>query len=244
MKSVKSIMIPCLLFFLSSCATVDTNIVKYQIFNPAYSWMHEPPIGKPVKADIEQTMTVQFLAAIFDGFISNENYEIKISHDTPLFPKTIAPEDEYIIWGRIPNGDFIIRNKAFARAAMDNQHLSKLELALIARKNGEVYGYAHFSEEALYVEKLDQIIKLEPQKVSVPGDLRQELIYHGITKAEIKLQHLEYIVDMAKPASHQDLTYNLAASKTIEFKGMLMDIIEATEDAISFVVRQYKTNQY
>lgn len=244
MNIAKSIMILCLLFFLSSCARVDTNIVKYKNFNPTYLWMHEPSIGKPVKADIEQTMTVQYLAAVFDGFISNDNYEIKTAHDTPLFPKIISPEDEYIIWGNLPNGDLIIRNKSFARAVMYDKQLSNLELALIARKNGEVYGYAPFSNEAIAVEKLDHIIKLEPQKVSIQGDMRQELVYQGKTKDAIKIKYLEYAVDMAKPASAQDLTYNLTESNTIEFKGMLMNIIEATEDDILFVVTRYMTNQH
>jgi hypothetical protein len=236
MKKVKWIMIPCFLVFLSSCAA---PIVKYQTFNPAYSWMQEPAIGKPVKAGVGQIMAVESLVAVFDGFISRERYEIDIPDDVNLFPQNISPEDEYIIWGCLPNGDVIIRNMAFARAAMYVQGPSKLELALIARENGEVYGYAPFAPDQLTIKKMDRAIKLVPQKISVAGSFRQDLVYQGKSRDVIKLGSLEYLGDMAEPVSQQDLAYNLAVSKTIECQGMVMNVLEATESAITFVVSRY-----
>ncbi|MBN1664922.1 MAG: hypothetical protein JW943_15085 [Deltaproteobacteria bacterium] len=238
MKNVKWIIIPCFLIFLSSCTA---PIVKYQTANPAYTWMQEPPAGSPAKAEVGQAVTIEALAAVFDGFVSRGRYEIHIHDDVALFPKTISPEDEYIIWGSLPNGDVVVRNMAFARVVRSDRESGKLELALIARKNGEVYGYAPFTPDAIKVEKFDRTIKLEPQKISVPVDYRQETVYQGKKKGKdvIKLSSLDYIDDMAAPVSEQEMIYDLAVSRTISCKGAVLEIIEAADNALTFVVKRY-----
>jgi len=232
-------MIPCLFIILSACAAVDTNSVKYQTFKPTYAWMQDPPVGKPVTAKVGQPMAVESLAAVFDGFVSKGRYEIHIPDDVTLFPKHISPEDEYIIWGELPGGDVVARNMAFARAIRSDRESGKLELVLIARRNGDIYGYASFAHAELIIGKMNPAIKLHPQRVAVPVDFRQDLIYRGKSGDIMHVDCLEYLGDMATPVSKQAMTYNLAASKTISFKGVLMDIVEATENAVTFVVKRY-----
>jgi hypothetical protein len=55
----------------------------------------------------------------------------------------------------------------------------------------------------------------------------------------VTLACLEYLDDMAKPSARQTLTYNLAASKTINCKGALIDVLDADKDQISFIVARY-----
>jgi hypothetical protein len=239
MKTAKWVMIFCILLILSACAAVDTNSVKYQTFNPGYAWMQDPPVGKPVAAKVGQPLAVEALAAVFDGFISRGTYEIHIADDVTLFPKHIAPDDEFIIWGELPSGDVVVRNMAFARAVRSDLEKGKLELVLIARKSGEVHGYASFAHAELMIGKMTPPIKLHPQRVSVPVDFRQDLIYRGKSGDILRLDCLEYMGDMATPASKKELIYNLAASKAIAANGVFMDVIEATEEAATVVVKRY-----
>lgn len=80
--------------------------------------------------------------------------------------------------------------------------------------------------------------KINFQKISVwaPGSKRKEILYNGKSKDTIKLAYREYIDDVARPAFYQDLNFDLAESKLIGFKGIQIEIIEATNSTIMFKV--------
>src|SRR6185437_11019546 len=64
-----------------------------------------------------------------------------------------------------------------------------------------------------------------------------ELLYSGVASGAVRLTYREYASgDMARPASFQDLTYNLA-DKSIRFKDVLIDIENADNQAIRFRVK-------
>lgn len=69
------------------------------------------------------------------------------------------------------------------------------------------------------------------------GSLKQELVYTGKSKDTIKLQYREYKDNFARPAFFQDLSYDLSESKEIGFRGMMIEIIEATNSKIKFIVK-------
>lgn len=228
-----------LISFLSSCAFFDTHTAKYQSASPDYSWVQDPPAGRTMEAETGQIMSVESLAAVFDGFISQRNYEIDIPGDAVLFPKRIAADDEFVVWGHLPNGDLLLRNMAFARAYMNDRQPSKLELTLIARGSGEVYGYAPFSPFEAAVRKFDAGIKLLPQKVSVGVDYRLEAIYQGTKRDVLTLECLEFLGNTGEPSSRQLVSFHLPASKTVGCKGMLIDILNAKDNAVTFVLKRY-----
>jgi hypothetical protein len=67
---------------------------------------------------------------------------------------------------------------------------------------------------------------------------KQELIYVGKSKDTIRLSYREYINDMARPAFHQDLTYDLAESREIAFRDLRIEVLEATNSTIKFFVKK------
>ncbi len=64
-----------------------------------------------------------------------------------------------------------------------------------------------------------------------------ELLYSGVAAGALRLTYREYSPnDLSRPASFQDLTYNLA-DKSIRFKNMQLDIESADNQAIRFRVK-------
>jgi hypothetical protein len=64
-----------------------------------------------------------------------------------------------------------------------------------------------------------------------------ELLYSGVAAGAVRLTYREYAAsDLTRPASFQDLTYNLA-DKSVRFKNMQLDIESADNQTIRFRVQ-------
>jgi hypothetical protein len=79
-------------------------------------------------------------------------------------------------------------------------------------------------------------------KVVQEGSLKQELIYNGKSKDTLKIAYREFKNDFTRPAFYQDLSYDMSESKEIGFRGMVIDILEATNSYVRFIVKKPMTN--
>lgn len=70
----------------------------------------------------------------------------------------------------------------------------------------------------------------------------QEFIYNGKVNNAIKFTYREYINDYARPAFTQDLQYDLNESKIIGFRGLRIEIIEASNSKIKYKALSSFTN--
>lgn len=71
------------------------------------------------------------------------------------------------------------------------------------------------------------------------GSFKEELLYSGRDGDNIKLSYREYSNDFARPAFYQEPTYNLNEGKTITFRNMKIEIIEANNETIKYVILKY-----
>lgn len=76
-----------------------------------------------------------------------------------------------------------------------------------------------------------------PTDVILKGSIKQELIYNGKSRDTIRMSYLEYVDDMARPSFFQELTYDLSESRLIAFRDIRMEVLEATNIGIRFVVK-------
>lgn len=74
------------------------------------------------------------------------------------------------------------------------------------------------------------------QGVSQDGSFEAELVYSGTADNTLRLMYREYMDGLARPAFTQELTYNLAESKTITFKSLTLEILEAGNSKVRFRV--------
>jgi hypothetical protein len=68
---------------------------------------------------------------------------------------------------------------------------------------------------------------------------KQEFIYNGRVGDALKFIYREYLNDYARPAFTQDLQYDLSENKTIGFRGMRIEIINASNTKIEYKVLNY-----
>jgi hypothetical protein len=79
-----------------------------------------------------------------------------------------------------------------------------------------------------------------------PGAVRWQLVYRGRSGGKVALEYIEYrgyVDDNARPAFQQTTTHDLAATKTLSFRGTEIRVERATDRDISYrVVRDEMAN--
>ena len=78
----------------------------------------------------------------------------------------------------------------------------------------------------------------EKQKISVANDnsFQQTLIYSGKVGNKINIGYREFSSSVARPAFNNDVEYDLNESKTIGYKGALLEVIDANNQSIKYKV--------
>ncbi len=147
---------------------------------------------------------------------------------------------EWAIIGVLESGDYLCRNGSYQEPFFNGTR-TKGNTALVVNVKGEAYGFAGYSGSQVYVSKwkvppASPILRKE-DKVYLTGSFRQELIYNGKSSSTIKMSYREFKDDFARPAFTQELSYDLAESKTVGFRGMNIEIIEATNSHIKYILK-------
>ena len=111
-------------------------------------------------------------------------------------------------------------------------------------------GIAFDKEKNVYVPYIDSfngfLTKDQKGKLKVENAIytnsncqdcfKKVFIYNGKAGNIIKFTYREFINDMARPAFTQELQYDLSEGKTIGFKGMRIDILNASNIEIEYTV--------
>jgi hypothetical protein len=71
---------------------------------------------------------------------------------------------------------------------------------------------------------------------------KQEFIYNGKVGNGIKFIYREFINDYARPAFTQDLQYDLSEDKTIGFRGLRLEVINASNTTIKYKILNHFAN--
>ena len=82
------------------------------------------------------------------------------------------------------------------------------------------------------------------KKVSLTSQdtFQQILIYNGKVGSKINISYREFNNDIARPAFSNNAEYDLSSSKTIRYKGAVIQVIEATNQYIKYkVLRNFNT---
>ncbi|SDR90808.1 hypothetical protein SAMN04515667_0963 [Formosa sp. Hel1_31_208] len=89
----------------------------------------------------------------------------------------------------------------------------------------------------------EKIVYIQTKELAKEKDnFKQEFIYNGRVRDALKFIYREYKNDYARPAFIQDLQYDLSESKIIGFRGMRVEIINATNTEIEYKVLNYFEN--
>lgn len=82
----------------------------------------------------------------------------------------------------------------------------------------------------------DHEAKLSKTGVAADNSFQQTLIYSGRVGNKINIGYREFSSNTARPAFNNDVEYDLSESKTIGYKGALLEVIKATNQDITYKV--------
>lgn len=98
-----------------------------------------------------------------------------------------------------------------------------------------------FSEFGINFVEPDEEIEYIKKRATLKEKefFKQEFIYNGRVGNALKFIYREYINDYARPAFTQDLQYDLSESEIIGFRGLRIQIINASNTEIEYKVLNY-----
>jgi hypothetical protein len=139
------------------------------------------------------------------------------------------------------NGDFVCSPDAM-NTLPNKSGFVPYPMCLLITPEGNLKGYSFCHLPGSGFEIAEPVgIKFEKTTVYTVGSMKKEITYSGKSGNVIKLMYREYADDMARSALYQDLSYDLLESRLIVFKGLQVEIIEATNSGIRFKVVKRST---
>lgn len=205
---------------LVGCATPKYN---YQAIPQNIS---KPPVGSENKAFVGDKLLVQgtflerealYTAKEFkhSGYTLSEGYYLKTGEDKKgqYFKAT----------NMLPNGGNVQKsfiNDPFQAVMLDKES----KICIITVLN--VRSCSKDKHEA----------KVTTLGVAEDNSFQQTLIYSGKIGNKINISYREFSSNLARPAFNNDVEYDLSESKTIGYKGSLLEVIKATNQDITYKV--------
>ncbi len=223
------------LFFLSGCAAAMTSFETMLPVSevPEHRKTTSFQIGQVQETTLGEPMVVEEDLFFYNGLVAIEDYQIPPQGMVyyPVLKKGTMLKAR----GALKNGDKIYQPIDGESPSIRGGEKVKWEYCIVVNANNEAYGVTACT--LVYVQKWPAPSRfLSPGEVYDRGTMKHELIYNGKSQDTIRLHYREFNEDMARPAFYQDLTYDLSESKSIAFKKMKIEVIEATNSHIKFIV--------
>ena len=139
----------------------------------------------------------------------------------------LKPGQMWIAMYQTQNG-FILVNPEYSPA-----------IGINIKSNGAVKnGWINISNSTVMMQSTwgKELLFKKTKSVSDKVGFAVELIYSGMIYNTVRIAYREFVDDMARPAFSQELTYNLDKSRSIVFRTIELEIIEATNSYLSFKI--------
>lgn len=213
------------IIFISGCAAV--SMVSNPVERASFTSFQ---IGEVQEAAVGNPMIVEEDVSFYEGIIATEDFQPPAQMGSPPYP-IIPAGAGFKAYGKLTSGATLYRepNKIISQKGSWNYCLAVNEL-------NQVYGDA----ECVLGFVRDWNLSGTPFKsgrIYQKGSFKAEIVYNGKSQDTIRLSYREYHDDFARPAFYQDLSYDLSESRTIGFRNMKIEVLEATNSDIRFIVR-------
>ena len=195
--------------------------------NPGLKQIDNFNIGVVQQKAVGEPMLIKESLIFYPGFVLRTDFQppSNLIVSSKLIPKGAKWECKW----ELENGDLLCHNPVYT-------YPYSAIIYLVVNKSWILSGYWNGGSVTYFDKPKNDIIeKMDmPQKDS----FLQELIYNGRSKDAIKVSYREFKDDFARPAFQQDLSYDLSDSKEIGFRGAIIEVVEATNTYIKFVVKK------
>jgi len=224
--SLLFIMAGCVSPIMKPVASVSEQISSFRIGE-----QQETLLGDPMIYKIDAHVGI--------GYIAVKDFQPPAESSGTFSIPLIKKGSEWTVIGMLEDGTSICQNDSFPNpvAADGTQVVWKYCLAVAG--NSIPYGYtACLSDKAnvrVWPQPYNFLKRVE--KIYQRGAFKKELIYNGKNGNALRLTYREYTDDFTRPSFFQDLSYDMSEGKTIGFKGMTIEVHEATNTLIRFTVK-------
>lgn len=205
---------------LFGCATPKYN------YTPEITKISKPPVGIEATALVGDQMLVQGKFIEQDALKISERLKVSFAYtlEPGYFVKT--GEDENAQYFAALNN--VINGGMISKSALADPYK-----AVMLDKNKQVCVITVFNAKSCSDPVIPVIEKIG---VATANSFQQTLIYSGRVGNKINIGYREFPSSLARPAFNNDVEYDLNESKTIGYKGALLEILEATNQLIKYKV--------
>ncbi len=208
-------------FLLLSCGTSFNSI------NPNLTESTKPELNTNYKIEVGESLIER---------------ELGLSYDAIILKEDVIPESYYVN-KRFKSGEKLIKvgetvdYYLYKEVKFLNQSYNNFGVAL-KKGNKENMMFSNSDRNKYKLLKVKSEINFESEKYKISNDdyFKQEFIYNGKVGSGIKFIYREYINNTARPAFQQDLQYDLNESNIIGFKGLRIEIVNASNTNIEYKI--------
>jgi len=215
---------------LISCGGIKRNIVKPETYTTI-----TPKLNEITNADIGNTLIYRENGHKYDAI------EItKASNFTLNGVDKVIEEGEIFINQFNTNGYSFYGNSSDLEFGIAIPRSGKNPL-IYTNSDGDGIYTTGINYDGLNLIRPNELIEYFQTEVKDKKSdyFKQELIYNGRVGVALKFIYREFLNDYARPAFTQDSQYDLSESKIIGFRGMRIEIINATNTEIEYKVLNY-----
>lgn len=206
--------------FLNGCASTMYN------YTPSVTNISKPPLWMESKAYIGDQLLTQGVIVEHDALYIKNNSKISMVYTigAGLYPK--IGEDKTIEYFKIDGGQgygSVARSGLSDPISSIGAYKNHKELCVVT-----IYSYLSCNNKFDY----------EIRKISTSTDksFQQTLIYNGKVGNKINIAYREFSNDMARPAYSNSVEYDLSESNIIAYKSARIEVVEANNQYIKYVV--------
>lgn len=216
-------------FALPGCANMQPVLIKAIKKNSA-SFV----IGQVQETNTGEPMVVEENLVFYKAPVAITDYRppSQLGTNYPWIKKRMT----FTPYGKLDNGDILYANPDLRPTLPNGDHV-KWDYCIAVNEAGEAYGDAAcvFGIVRTWEDKPEGVVEMKV--VHREGSVKRELVYNGKSNNTIKVAYREYRYNFAAPDFYQDLTYDLAESNTIRFKNMVIEVLNAGNSTIKFIVK-------
>ena len=222
---IRQIVFLSVALFLVGCAAPKFN------YKPVGMDISEPPLNEAVQRSVGEEMLKQGKYALLD--VLNVEVATKphwgVTVNPGLFKRMGSDEEAnyYELGGR--GGETGSVEKSWAVDPLKVLMLKKMDksICIVTILNATACS-----------DKEKENYKEEKRSVVYENSVQQTLIYSGRIGSRIRFGYREFSNNLARPAFSNDVEYDLMESRTIAYKGAMIEVIEATNQHIKYIVKK------
>ncbi len=209
---------------VSACATPTYN------YRPPAREVSAPPIGVVSTARVGDVMVEQGRYEELDAIRLTEPVKVGAIGTYSFTPGTYAKK------GQNKQGEYFNESGLPGSGRVQAGALTDPFEAILLKPDGATLcGVSVFGAAVCK----DNVALTRTKVPNLTSDaFQQTLIYSGKVGDKINISYREFSGNIARPAFNNDVEYDLKESKTIGYKGALIEILEATNQSIRYIVRQ------